>query len=1017
MTSSSFFTFQPKLRSYSIRPSEDHPTELMLIEEESGAALGINHEEKRVVELIDGERSLSDILKIVAQDEITRFSCVRRLLWDLDRFGFLHVSPWGVKWSLVGEGYWGGKQASSYSSFQFKPIIGSLETWLGRIIITPYFQGMGWALFLFALLSKYNLFYSETPFLIHQSVALALLVVIFAILGGYIFTSWFGVMMLRTLYPKPVRCAIDYRFGLPIFRLDGRRLRTLPWYRGLLCALAPVSTLLLMAGVSFLLAGKSEGLRREWLFHLACSWWVVCLLLVAPWISTLLSRDIMLRLRGESVFKIAMQAVRNAFRNLIQYTVGKDPYERMLFTWGIWTIIETLILLRLLTLSFRWNLPVLVNHFLQEENSYLLILLFSLFALGGATLVSVFITFFLWISREIYREMRSRFWPQRDHLIVSLLMAFLCLLSIRTLWGTEEYAPWLLENSIFIFGAILAALGIFSWWKEGNGFECWINFAFVFLGGWLILWGSVMERVLPTTQADNNFLLTEMDKPTISFSLGFVQGLGILIAAGILFYTIVLYGFRFEKPEWNFSMWLRRGAAPLITVILFIMLILKLPFQESGFGLTAQWLTLLLGITLIGGTAYRGSLRNHSTILCLSAVLLIFPAGYLKETFPFTHSIRTGMIAHGTLLAMGGILLRLSGNSKTALNMESLFRITALPTHNDIKVVYKRLLESARTLYGCLPKISKHADGDESLRRALYELYHFSGPRAMRAIVRRTILNLPWKMTRQLFSLLPVSVSVPRMTDWTEETISHRLQHVPTFAHIPHIERIEPYTRITLFDKHDPIIEQNEIGQYLFILVSGQVIVEEDTPWGRTVRAILHEGDFIGEIGFLSGERRTASVRALEPVLALCVHQEDVRFQLKKTHDILIETESGAFWLQQLERTQVCREFNPSLSTRVYLESQQITLYEGETLRLGKDDHPSEIAIFLAGKAVNVSNDHQKTLHPGSLVGLEACLDHRPYKGMIRAEATCQILIVDQSLFLEAITELLTPKDLLQYNH
>lgn len=72
------------------------------------------------------------------------------------------------------------------------------------------------------------------------------------------------------------------------------------------------------------------------------------------------------------------------------------------------------------------------------------------------------------------------------------------------------------------------------------------------------------------------------------------------------------------------------------------------------------------------------------------------------------------------------------------------------------------------------------------------------------------------------------------------------------------------------FGAGEVLVRQGEPGHEFIILVSGRASVERD---GKHVRD-LGPGDFLGEISLVDASPRTATVTALEPIDALCVHRD-----------------------------------------------------------------------------------------------------------------------------------------------
>ncbi|MEW6235305.1 MAG: cyclic nucleotide-binding domain-containing protein [Candidatus Omnitrophota bacterium] len=1002
-----FFSFRPRLKPKTIRPSEDHPSELILIASGSGAALGISCAEKRLVDLMDGARTIADIVKLCVKEEIANLADLRQLLWDLDRFGFLEESPWSLKWEPEGKGYWGGWDQPC-SAFTCRPLLGPLEKWAGRIMISPIFAALSLLTLCYGIIEGWGVLASETPLIVNNSVALALLIVLVSLIGGCLLASWFASMTLRTVHPAPVRILADYRYGVPIFRLDARRLRAFSLKRSLLASLAPVFMLLFLSSAALIIAAHSQGIRREWLFHLAASWWLASFLLSAPWNSTVLSRDIVLRLRGESVFWIMTKAVRKALRSLSRNAQENLPHEKLLLGWGVWTLIGAFILIRLITIVFRFNLPILVNHFLQEEKPVVLATLFFLLALFAVAFLSAIAAFFIWLFREMLREIRNRYWPQRDHLIVSIFLAAAIFLSVQLVWNLSPRGLGIFVISSMIGGLFLAASGVFAWRREGGGFEPAIVLFVAFAGVLIVLFAACSPVVDISPSSDLSLEIpNEAVAPPLFFY--FIQSLGLLVMAAFAVYLLDLYYLKFSSLQFSGSFLQRILIASILALLILISLIRWIPFNADAWGSGARIAAALVAAISIAGTAMRGSLRNHSTPLLTAAILIVFLGLYWNPQANASIAVRAALVLSGVLLALGGLSLRISSASKTALLLSEAENESPLIPDWDIPRLGEAFLAAAANFYNGKPAIAPSAElNEETARRFFADFNALGGAAAMRAITRRAIMTAPWSAARRLFTLLPVSVSVPHLTDWTKEKVEQWLTKVPSFANIGReIHQLSPRARIALFDPGDAMIVQNEPGRSIFVVVSGRISVEADHAFGRTILAILDSGAYVGEIGFLSGCNRTAAVRALESSLALLVSRQDIAPDLPKMSAALREAESGDYWLQRMDGAPVFREFSPSLNARVCIEARRLVLQDGESFRFG--ERYNEIAILLSGQAALVSNGQSEIVRQGALLGLEECLDNAPYQKWLRSDGLCQILILDRALFSESINNLLTP--------
>jgi CRP-like cAMP-binding protein/Fe-S-cluster-containing hydrogenase component 2 len=100
-----------------------------------------------------------------------------------------------------------------------------------------------------------------------------------------------------------------------------------------------------------------------------------------------------------------------------------------------------------------------------------------------------------------------------------------------------------------------------------------------------------------------------------------------------------------------------------------------------------------------------------------------------------------------------------------------------------------------------------------------------------------------------------------------------------TLGRVPLFSRLSPFVRTELagllqphhYDRSELIICEGEPGDALYIIESGQVVVEHD---GQFI-AHLDEGDFFGEMSLLAEKPHNADIRAVTPAEVLALPVED----------------------------------------------------------------------------------------------------------------------------------------------
>jgi ATP-binding cassette subfamily B protein len=122
-----------------------------------------------------------------------------------------------------------------------------------------------------------------------------------------------------------------------------------------------------------------------------------------------------------------------------------------------------------------------------------------------------------------------------------------------------------------------------------------------------------------------------------------------------------------------------------------------------------------------------------------------------------------------------------------------------------------------------------------------------------------------------------------------EGTDAARLQKVPLFAGVPLVELIGLARQLHAerFAAGDEIIRQGNSGDKLYLLERGQVeVVVTDASGLERQLAMLREGDYFGDVALLHDVQRTASVRALTPVLVDSLGKSDFMRELEHVPEL-----------------------------------------------------------------------------------------------------------------------------------
>jgi CRP-like cAMP-binding protein len=100
-------------------------------------------------------------------------------------------------------------------------------------------------------------------------------------------------------------------------------------------------------------------------------------------------------------------------------------------------------------------------------------------------------------------------------------------------------------------------------------------------------------------------------------------------------------------------------------------------------------------------------------------------------------------------------------------------------------------------------------------------------------------------------------------------------------------KRLAEGSRIHIYGPGEPIVRQGERSAEMFIIQSGEVVVEgEGNGHGRVEVARLGPGHFFGEMALMTGEQRTTTVRTASPATLIGVDQEAVKQLLEASPEL-----------------------------------------------------------------------------------------------------------------------------------
>lgn len=117
------------------------------------------------------------------------------------------------------------------------------------------------------------------------------------------------------------------------------------------------------------------------------------------------------------------------------------------------------------------------------------------------------------------------------------------------------------------------------------------------------------------------------------------------------------------------------------------------------------------------------------------------------------------------------------------------------------------------------------------------------------------------------------------------------LKNIPIFSDLEEnsLNQILELGSLKLYSKDEIILNEDDAGTALFVIVSGKVKISRSSKDGKEViLTIMNESDFFGEMAILDGFSRSATVTALEESKLFIIQRNDFLNLLKNHTEVSI---------------------------------------------------------------------------------------------------------------------------------
>lgn len=228
-----------------------------------------------------------------------------------------------------------------------------------------------------------------------------------------------------------------------------------------------------------------------------------------------------------------------------------------------------------------------------------------------------------------------------------------------------------------------------------------------------------------------------------------------------------------------------------------------------------------------------------------------------------------------------------------------------------------------------------------------------------------------------------------------EVKILHPVPRIPLFSELneEELRLLLQKVRMTTFPTDALICREGEDGDSLFVITRGEVTVTKRTPRGKVIWIRnLGEGDFFGEFGFFTDQRRHATVTALTESDVLEIHRGELDEMIKR-HPHMKEVLQSFFRQRVLDLFLAC---SPLFSTLTSGEREELfkrfrlSKVPGRTI-LFRGGDPSHSLFMIKSGEVEIYTENRQgkstvlaALQSGNFFGEIGVLLDRPRMAFAR---------------------------------
>ncbi|MBM3531462.1 MAG: cyclic nucleotide-binding domain-containing protein [Alphaproteobacteria bacterium] len=358
--------------------------------------------------------------------------------------------------------------------------------------------------------------------------------------------------------------------------------------------------------------------------------------------------------------------------------------------------------------------------------------------------------------------------------------------------------------------------------------------------------------------------------------------------------------------------------------------------------------------------------------------------------------LETVMAAQAARIEPGKLILSTPGGEATVKVDRIIARIGALPPRKFVEACGVTFASEAPT---AVPQVS---DSYETSVPGLYIIGALAGYPLI-----KNCLNQGSEVVEHILGnpVLPADEPLIQIKlkqadlQWSvSELVQSVKEQVPLFRAITPLQIREVLTssEVRCAQPGDVIFRKNEYTNSVFTVIVGAIGVEVDPEKpDSTIR--LGVGSFVGEMGLISGRRRTATVTAIEPSVLLEVPRNTMLRLSRSVPDIKRQIDAAAMVRQF--RTHIAPTATPEALAPVVEKSKVVAFKSGEAL-IKEGDVDDRVFLIRSGavavsKLVGRRDIVLSYVQAGHYVGEMAMLTRSPRSATVKASVATEAIEIE----------------------